>query len=135
MLILLTALADPGPPAATAAVVASAAQPVVEAPSGKARARALLAGQNAWFGELWLEPDAKVPEHRDSTEEYLLVLEGSGKLVIDGVHHDVAPGTAILMPANAAVSYTNGPARFHAVQVFAGPEPAKKYTTWKPAAP
>ena len=31
---------------------------------------------------------AAVPEHRDATEEYIYVLEGSGRMVIDGKTYD-----------------------------------------------
>lgn len=105
---------------------------VVQAPSGKAQARELLRGENAWLGELWLDPGGKVPTHRDETEEYLIVLAGSGTMTVDGKTYEVTPGTAVYMPAHAEVSYVNGSERLHVIQVFAGPAPAKKYDTWKP---
>ena len=88
-------------------------------------------GRNAFVGELWLAAGAAVPVHRDATEEYLVVLEGHGTLMLDGVEHPVGPGTSIYMPANAEVSYVNGPEPFRALQVFAGPSPAAKYDAWR----
>ena len=77
-----------------------------------------------------MEPGAAVPVHRDGTEEYIHVLEGGGKMTIDGHSYEITAGTTIFMPANAEVSFENGDAEMIALQVFAGPEPAKKYDAW-----
>ena len=68
--------------------------------------------------------------HRDATEEYIHVLEGQGRMSIDGVEYEVRAGTTIYMPANALVTFTNGDARLVGLQVFAGPAPAAKYDRW-----
>jgi quercetin dioxygenase-like cupin family protein len=102
-----------------------------EAPNGKAWVTILARGNNAFLGKLEMEPGAEVPEHRDPTEEFIHVLEGSGKMIIDGKEHAVAAGTTIFMPPNALVTYLNGPERLVALQVFAGPDPATKYDSWK----
>ena len=104
------------------------------APHGQAHITELAAGTQAWVGILEIAPGVAVPEHRDPTEETIHVLSGSGRVTIDGVASDVGTGDTIFMPANARVSYTNGPEPLRAVQVFAGPAPASKYATWKPAA-
>ncbi len=131
--------AQAAPPSATspesaapvaATVVPLEAAPRRIAPSGKARVTFLARGLNAFVGLLEMDPGVKVPEHRDSTEEYVHVLEGTGTIVIDGVLYDVQPGTTIYMPANAKVSFQNGDAPLKAIQVFAGPEPAAKYDGW-----
>lgn len=105
------------------------------APNGQAEAALLVQGENAYVGTLTIEPGAGVPVHRDPTEEYIYVLEGTGTMVIDGQTYDVGPGTIVYMPANAEVSFTNGAERMVAVQIFAGPLPAQKYQKWtlKPA--
>jgi len=100
------------------------------APSGAAEVFVLARGANAFVARLELGADGAVPEHRDATEEYLYVLEGEGELRIDDTPYSIAAGTAIYMPANAKVSYQNGPARLVALQVFAGPGPAAKYDAW-----
>ena len=74
--------------------------------------------------------NAGVPSHRDSTEEYIHVLEGSGTMTLDGQAFKVNAGTTVYMPANAEVSFQNDDAEMVAIQVFAGPEPADKYATW-----
>ena len=99
-------------------------------PSGKAKITVLARGDNAFVGKLELDAGGSVPVHRDSTEEYLHVLAGSGTITIDGVDHAIKPGTTVFMPANAEVRYANGPERLEAIQVFAGPEPAAKYDGW-----
>lgn len=109
--------------------------PVRVAPNGKARAWLYATGHNAFLGRLEMDAGAAVPEHRDPTEEYIYVLEGSGTMTIDGVSYEVTPDTAILMPANALVSFQNGDRPMRAIQVFAGPGPAVKYDAWTPASP
>ena len=122
---------EPAAPVAATVVPLEAAERRV-APSGKAKVAFLARGLNAFVGLLEMDPGVKVPEHQDSTEEYIHILEGSGTIVIDGVLYDVQPGTTIYMPANAKVSFQNGDAPLKALQVFAGPEPAAKYDGWTP---
>lgn len=118
--------------AATEGAVIPAADAVTKtAPSGKATITILAQGDNAFVGRLAMEAGGAVPEHRDTTEEYIHVLAGTGTITIEGKEHPVAPGTTIYMPANALVSYSNGPAKLVALQVFAGPEPAAKYDAWE----
>lgn len=125
------AAAEEGARAATAPVVINLSQVKARvAPSGKARASLLATGEQAFLGVLEMEGGAAVPEHRDPTEEFIYVLEGSGVITIDGVEHDVSPNTAIYMPAGAKVSFQNGDQRLVGVQVFADPGPEAKYDAW-----
>lgn len=103
------------------------------APSGKAQIIKLATGKNAFLGKLEMEGGGKVPLHRDATEEYIYILEGSGVMSIDGRKFDVGPNTAVYMPANAEVTFDGGPDKLVALQVFAGPEPAAKYDAWSAA--
>ncbi len=100
------------------------------APSKKATIAHLARGENAYVGKLEMQGGGAVPEHRDATEEYIYVLSGSGTVNIDGTAYDTGPGSTIYMPANALVSFENGPEDLVAIQVFAGPEPAAKYDAW-----
>jgi quercetin dioxygenase-like cupin family protein len=111
-------------------VVALADAPSATAPHGKATITHLARGQNAYLGHMRMAPGAAVPVHRDATEEYIHVLEGGGVMTIDGRTYEIGPGTTVFMPANAEVSFQNGEAEMQAIQVFAGPEPAKKYDAW-----
>lgn len=99
-------------------------------PNGKARVTILARGLEAFVARLELDPGAAVPEHRDSTEEYIYVLEGSGTITIDDATHPLAKGDTVYMPADAQVSFQNGDAPLVGLQVFAGPEPAAKYDAW-----
>ncbi len=98
---------------------------------GKAEIFVLARGEQAFVGKLELAGGAAVPEHQDATEEFIYVLEGNGRITIDGAEHAVKPNTAVYMPANATVSFQNGDARMVALQVFAGPGPAAKYDGWE----
>jgi len=104
-------------------------------PSGQARVDIYASGGNAFLARLTMAPGAEVPEHRDPTEEYIHVIEGSATMVIDGWRYEVGPGDTVLMPAGAVVSVENGDAEMAAFQVFAGPESAKKYDSWLPEKP
>jgi quercetin dioxygenase-like cupin family protein len=100
-------------------------------PSGKASIEILARGKNAFLGRLEMAGDGKVPEHRDPTEEYIHILEGTGTLYMEDEAHSVSPGTTIFMPAGAKVRFENGPKPLVALQVFAGPGPSAKYESWK----
>jgi quercetin dioxygenase-like cupin family protein len=101
-----------------------------ENPPKTGRMTRLAQGENAFVARLEMGPFAKVPEHRDATEEYIHVLSGSGTMWIDDEKTSVGAGDTVLMPANAKVRFENGPSSMTAIQVFAGPGPAEKYKTW-----
>jgi len=104
------------------------------APGNSGEVAPLARGENAFVARLELAPLVEIPPHRDSTEEYIFVIEGGGTILIDGKGHQLRPGSAVFMPANAEVSYANGPRPLVALQVFAGPAPSAKYDTWAPVA-
>lgn len=110
------------------------------APSGKATIHRIAGKQegakNAFFGLLEIQPGAKVPLHRDATEEYLYLLSGEGKLTIDGVTTAIQSGFGVFMPANAEVTFeATGTEVIQAVQFFAGQGPETKYDKWTKASP
>ena len=125
------------PPAAEAALQQQVIRelPSAAPPSGAARITHLDRSPSAYLGQLWLKGEGKVPAHRDPTEEYLVLLEGSGTMLLDGEEHALRAGHAIYMPAGAEVSYVNGPQPLLAFQIFAGPESAFKYEAWKTVTP
>ena len=100
-------------------------------PNGSASIFPFAQGENAFIGLLRIEPGQSVGVHRDASEEYLLIFEGGGSLTMDGQQYDLGAGDSIFMRASAEVSFTNGPSPTVALQVFAGPESAKKYDGWK----
>ena len=98
---------------------------------GKAQIKKLALGANAFIGELTIQPGAKVPVHRDPTEEYLYVLTGGGNMTLNGKVYSVKKGDVVYMPAGAEVSFVNGKEITKVMQVFAGPGPASKYDGWQ----
>tara|TARA_B100000674_G_C37789598_1_gene891082 strand:+ start:169 stop:654 length:486 start_codon:yes stop_codon:yes gene_type:complete len=104
---------------------------VRDVPSGKASIRFLAEGQEAFVGLLRMDGGGKVPEHRDASEEYIHILKGSGTMFLDDKPHAIKPGTTIFMPKGVKVRYENGPDELMAIQIFAGPESATKYQSWK----
>lgn len=99
---------------------------------GKAIIELMKTGKSAFIGRLTLAAHAKVPQHRDPTEEYLLIEQGQGLITIDGKQSKVKKGDLIYMPAHAEVSFTNGGQKLLALQIFAGPKSALKYNKWQP---
>ena len=87
--------------------------------------------KNAFFGVLEIQPGARVPVHRDATEEYLYIVSGAGKITIDGKSTDIKDDFAVFMPAGAEVSFeATGTETVRAVQFFAGQGPEAKYDSW-----
>ncbi len=128
------ALAEPeaSPATTQAATHASlSTAPARQVPSGKAKVTILAEGREAFLGHLWMDGGGGVPEHRDPTEEFIYVLEGSGTLHVDDAVFELKAGDAVYMPANAKVRFENGQAPLVALQVFAGPESAAKYQKWE----
>ena len=121
----------PSAPSSGATVVCIEKAAKWQVGGGKASVQALAHGKNAWLGKLTMAGRGKVPLHRDATEEYIHVLSGAGAITVDGVTSKIAAGDTVYMPANAEVTYANGPEPLVALQVFAGPAPAKKYTKWQ----
>ena len=129
--LLLLLACEAGPASAPRAAVVRPLEQAEHRRKGEAADVHVLArGDNAFLGKLEMAAGGEVPEHRDATEEYIHILEGGGEFTIDGERHTVGPGTTIYMPADALVSFKNGPAKLVAIQVFAGPEPAVKYDAW-----
>ena len=104
-------------------------------PSGSALATPLVTKQigaeNAYMGLLNIAPGARVPVHKDTTEEMLFFIQGGGTVTIDGAEYAVSQNDAIYMPANSEVSFQNHPQHQSVVlQVFAGQGPESKYDSW-----
>ena len=126
--------ADPPAPAEGTVVTLDTA-PKFVAGSGKAWITRLAQGEGAFVGMLELAPNAAVPEHQDATEEYIYVLSGGGTLTMAGTPYKLGATSLVYMPAGITVSYQNGDTPLVALQVFAGPGPAKKYDGWEPVVP
>lgn len=97
---------------------------------GKVKIESLMQGNNAFVGRLILAAHQKIPIHRDPTEEYLYIIEGSGQITINGKTYTINAGDSVYMPAKAMVSFVNGDQTLIAFQVFAGVSSAQKYQKW-----
>ena len=111
-------------------VTGKAVQEVRTAPSGKASIRILNRGEKAFMGILTLDAGAKVPLHRDESEEHIWVMEGGGMLFLGGKKYPLRAGDSVLMPAGLEVRFENGSSRLVVLQVFSGPKSAQKYDSW-----
>ena len=58
---------------------------------------------------VWRREDGQPPHVNAERDVALLVLEGSGTLVVDGVEHLLAPGTFAIVPRGATRSVSAGP--------------------------
>lgn len=112
-------------------VVRDGLAPTRQAPNGKAQATLYAEGENAFLGKLRVQAGATIPEHQDSSEEYLYVLQGTGTLTIDGTDYELEPHTGVYMPADSTVKFENGDKNLVAVQMFAPADSANKYSDWE----
>ncbi len=55
------------------------------------------------------EPHGRLLPHRHDPAEFYLGLEGHGFVTIDGISHEIRPGVAIYVPANAEHDTRAGP--------------------------
>ena len=66
-----------------------------------------------------VEPGGWLGLHRHSPAEIYYVIEGRGIVTVDGVEHEVSPGSAVFIPADAEHSVRNdGSATLRFVYVF-----------------
>jgi mannose-6-phosphate isomerase-like protein (cupin superfamily) len=64
------------------------------------------------LAEATLEPGQATDRHyHRRAEEIYLIVEGGGRLEVDGEEREVGPGDAILIPPRAWHQLTSGPAR------------------------
>ena len=54
-----------------------------------------------------LAPGGHSPHHQHNYEHENFVVEGQGRVFIDGVWHDLKPGDVVFVPANAEHEYAN----------------------------
>ena len=88
--------------------------------------------KSAFVAQLTVKAGSSVPEHRDTSDEFIYAISGSGTVWIDDKKSEVRPGSLIYMPANSKVKFKAGDKEdMVAIQMFAPPGPEKKYDSWK----
>ena len=86
--------------------------------------------KSAFMAHMTIPAGAKVPVHKDKSEEYIYVLEGEGMVWINGGLFPVKAGSSVFMPADAEVSFINGPKETKVIQFFAPLGAEKRYEKW-----
>ena len=99
-------------------------------PKGTAEVQPIARGQRGYLGRLTLAPHVAVPTHRDPVEEFIVLSDGGGVHSIDSGTWQVGPQDAVLMAANAQVTFVNGPEPTTVLQAWGGPGPSEKYDGW-----
>ncbi len=60
--------------------------------------------------EVWrqtIAPYSSTPLHRHACEEVIVILKGSGRVIIEGVATDYGPDTTLILPADAVHQLIN----------------------------
>lgn len=107
----------PHPPQDHLMVVDAAQVPLsggTDASFGEVRWRTLInscseKSRDMVLGIAEFEPHGRLLPHRHDPAEFYLGLEGAGTVTIDGTPHEMRPGVAIYVPANAEHSTQAGP--------------------------
>jgi quercetin dioxygenase-like cupin family protein len=102
-----------------------------QAPDGDTQVGILAEGKEAFLGKLRVRPNGSIKKHSDPSEQYLYILRGSGTLTIDGTEYGVEPKMTIFVEPGAEMSFQNDDGLFEALQVYAPPEAANKYSKWE----
>lgn len=84
--------------------------------------KVLYTGKHSQLVVMSLAPGEDIGEEVHSLDQFLRVEAGSGKAVLDGVEHQIADGSAIVVPAGTRHNIING----------SQAEPMKLYTIYSP---
>ncbi len=88
-------------------------------------------GENAWLGKLRIKPGASLEARRETSETFLFVLRGEGTLTVDGQSQTLRAAMGARVPAGSQMSFENSDRLLVALQFFAGPEAANRYSAWR----
>ena len=84
--------------------------------------KVLYTAKNSQLVLMSLKPGEDIGEEIHQLDQFLRVEEGSGKTVLDGVEHEIADGSAIVVPAGTKHNIINTSAD----------KPMKLYTLYSP---
>ena len=84
-----------------------------------------------YMGTLVVKESMIVPAHtHPKSDEYLYVIKGKGKLVIDGRQYQVKKGDAIFIPKGILHSYENQSKMTEFVQIYTPKGPEQRFKKW-----
>ncbi len=81
-------------------------------------------GKQAMMSVLTCSPNAAGEEHWHDEEQWAVVLEGGGVLVVGGEDHEVAVGDVCMIPGGTPHNFIAGPSGARILDVFAPPRGA-----------
>jgi mannose-6-phosphate isomerase-like protein (cupin superfamily) len=139
---MLLALLASGETRGPAFVVATASRPALRSPDGLAEVRILIDPAEspdapAYLGRGTFRPGAAVAEHvHEGSTEILYLLEGEGRMTIEGQEVAVRAGDAVRVPRGARHSFrVTGDRPVEALQLYVPPGPEERFKAWPPAEP
>jgi quercetin dioxygenase-like cupin family protein len=94
-----------------------------------------VAGAEATFAHIELEPHASVPEHHHVNEQTGILLRGSMSFTIGGEAKEIRPGAMWVIPADVPHSVVAGPQGATLAELFAPPRQDWAGLERLPAAP
>lgn len=71
--------------------------------------KVLYTGKNSQLVLMSLKPNEEIGEEVHTLDQFFRIDQGSGKVVIDGVEHEILDGFAVVVPAGANHNVINGP--------------------------
>jgi mannose-6-phosphate isomerase-like protein (cupin superfamily) len=86
--------------------------------------------QKLCINESWNDPGVGAPTHQhpDGLEEVIMVLEGTAEFWVDGEHHELAAGDAIVLPPYCWHGFkNNGTEPLRVLAIFSAPTPETIY--------
>ena len=84
-------------------------------------------GKQAMLSLITCAPNSSGEMHRHDEEQWAIVLDGGGVLIVGGVDHDVGPGDVVMIPGGTPHDFVAGPSGARILDVFAPPR--QGYTT------
>ena len=81
----------------------------------------LYTDKNTQLVLMCIQPHDDIGEEVHKVDQFLRIEQGSGQAILDGVSHDIADGSAIVVPAGTKHNIVN-----------AGENPLKLYTVYSP---
>jgi mannose-6-phosphate isomerase-like protein (cupin superfamily) len=70
--------------------------------------KVLYTAKNSQLVLMCLKPNEEIGEEVHTLDQFFRIESGNGKVIIDGIEHNIADGSAIVIPAGAKHNVVNG---------------------------